>query len=357
MSIKTFRERSPALIGTLSIIAIAAGTTFAFFINRIPFIKQAYTVQAEFADAAGLRPQNVVRVAGLKVGTVQTIELASGDETLGGGANAAASTGTVDRVLVTMDIQNAVQIPKDAFAEIKLATILGTKYVDIEGTGGGPYLEDGDVIPLRRTSVPYEIYQASNQGTEAVSGINGRRLKNMIVELATLVRATRTELGSALSGLNRLGAGLNARQGDLRSLLQGADRLTALLSEESPTLVRLIDSSNRVLGTIANKRRQVQSLLISTRMMAGNLTDVIRRNRGNLGSILSNLNRALAVLARNVRHLDMALNYAGPSSRYFGSIFTQGRWGDIYSCALVLVATCEQDESGQQAPPPTGAQP
>ena len=46
----------------------------------------------------------------------------------------------------------------------------------------------------------------------------------------------------------------------------------------------------------------------------------------------------------DVEHLDVALEYVGPSSRYFGSIFTQGRWADIYSCALILSGSCENDE-------------
>jgi hypothetical protein len=54
------------------------------------------------------------------------------------------------------------------------------------------------------------------------------------------------------------------------------------------------------------------------------------------------LHRALLVLDKNVKNLDIALEYAGPSSRYLGGVFQQGRWGDIYSCALILSATCEQ---------------
>jgi hypothetical protein len=56
------------------------------------------------------------------------------------------------------------------------------------------------------------------------------------------------------------------------------------------------------------------------------------------------LNRALKVLERNVDHIDVALEYAGPSSRYLASMFQQGPWGDIYSCAIILSITCETDE-------------
>lgn len=325
MSIKNFRERSPAVVGAISIAAIAVATTFAFFIDRIPALKQAYEVSAEFKDAAGVTAENQVRVAGIKVGTVKSVELAG------------------DKVVVTLEIDNSTEIPDDAFAEIKLATLLGTKFVDIEAKGGGPYLEAGDTIPLERTSVPYEIYQASNQGTDVLEGLDGDALNDMLVELTKLLEIAEDDVGNALEGLNDLGRGLNEKDEDLRSLLAGANDLTSLLDEEGDEIVRLIDSSNDVLGILAQKREEVQSLLVATNQMAREVSSLLREHRGDLDSILTDLHRALVVLDSNVKHLDQAFEYAGPSSRYFGSIFTQGRWGDIYSCAVVSEGSCEND--------------
>jgi phospholipid/cholesterol/gamma-HCH transport system substrate-binding protein len=325
MSVKNFRERSPAVVGIISIVVIAAATTLAFFIDRIPMVKQSYEVKAEFKDGAGLRSENQVRVAGIKVGAVSDIELIE------------------DRVVVTLEIDNGTEIPKDAFAEIKLGTLLGTKFVDIEGKGGGPLLEDGDVIPIDRTAVPYEIYQASNQGTAVLEDLDGEALNDMLVELTKLTDVTQEELGVALEGLNELGTGLNDKDEELRSLLSEADDLTGLLNDEGGNVNRLIDASNQVLGSLAQKREDVQSLLEVTKRMAADVSGLIDNNRQQLDSILTDLHRALVVLERNVEHLDVALRFAGPSSRYFGSLFTQGRWSDIFTCALVLSGSCEDD--------------
>jgi phospholipid/cholesterol/gamma-HCH transport system substrate-binding protein len=322
MGVKTFRERSPLLIGIISLLGLAAGTTFSFYINELPFIEQAYDIKAEFKDAAGLNSENQVRVAGIKVGTVEDVELAG------------------DRVLVTMSIDNTTDIPKDAFAEIKLATLLGTKFVDIEAKGGGPFLEEGDTIPMESTATPYEIYQASNQGTEVLEDLDGEALNAMLEELTKLVRVAKDEVRFALEGFNELGRGLTDKQDELRQLLAGAEDLTGLLSDEGDELVRLIDASNDVLGTLATKREEVQSLLAATRQMSGELADILRDNRQNVDSILTDLHGALVVLERNVKHLDMAFEFAGPSTRYFGSVFTQGRWGDIFPCALIFSSEC-----------------
>jgi phospholipid/cholesterol/gamma-HCH transport system substrate-binding protein len=322
MSIKNFRERSPLLIGIISLLALAAGTTFAFSIDKLPALKQAYEIKAEFADAAGLVAENQVRVAGIKVGTVSNIEL----------------DGT--KVLVTMEIENGIDIPTDAFAEIKLATILGTKFVDIESKGGEPYLGSGDLIPLDATAIPYEIYQASNQGTNVLEDLDGDALNAALQELAKLVRVSKDEVGSALAGLNDLGQGLNEREDELESLLANANDLTGLLSDEGDEINQLIVSSDEVLGSLARKRETLQSLLESTKIMSGQLAGVLRGNRENVDEILTKLHNALVVLDRNVEHLDVAFEYSGPSSRYFGSIFTHGRWGDIFTCGLIISPSC-----------------
>lgn len=326
MSTKNFRERSPMLIGILSIIGITIGMTFAFSIDKLPFIKQAYEIEGEFANAAGLQPENQVRIAGLKVGTVSNIELVG------------------DRVVVTMEIENGTEIPKDTFAEIKLATILGTKYIEVDGSGGSPYLADGDTIPMSQTAVPYEIYQAANEGTGVLEGLDGEALNASLRELAKVVEITQEELGAALAGLNDLGQSLNAKDDELRSLLAESNKLTRFLADEGDELVRLIDSSNVVLETLVEQQDEITSLLDSTQFMTEQLTSVLRTNRPELDAIISRLDRALGVLARNSAHLDVALEYAGPSSRYFAKVFSNGRWGDIYDCVVILTETCEQDE-------------
>jgi phospholipid/cholesterol/gamma-HCH transport system substrate-binding protein len=323
MSIKNFRERNPIIIGILSIIVIGGLVAFAFSINRIPQLKQAYEIKAYFSDAIGLTTDNQVRVAGIKVGQVKDIELVG------------------DRVLVTMDVDNNIKIPRDATASIKLATLLGTKFVNIDGAGPGPFLADGDTIPIEQTSVPYQIFQAANEGTGVLEGLNGPRLNKLLIELTDLIRASRGEIGHALEGLNELGASLNARAPEFRQLLSGADDLTKLLANEGDDINNLIDSSNTVLATLAQKREEIQSLLASTELMAGELADLVRTHRAQLDGILDHLHNALVVLNRNVEHLDVALKYAGASSRYFAKIFTQGHWGDIFSCALILSATCQ----------------
>ena len=73
---KSFRERNPVAIGVLGTLLLAVVAAVVFFAKDIPLLGAGTTYRAEFSEAAGLRPDDEVRVAGIKVGEVQDVSLA-----------------------------------------------------------------------------------------------------------------------------------------------------------------------------------------------------------------------------------------------------------------------------------------
>ena len=69
------RRRSPAAAGALGILVVLLATLSAFFLDSLPIIGAGATYNAEFSEAAGLKPTNEVRIAGVKVGQVTAVEL------------------------------------------------------------------------------------------------------------------------------------------------------------------------------------------------------------------------------------------------------------------------------------------
>ncbi len=74
---RSFRERSPWLVGIVSLILLSIGVTLAFSVNRFQVLRGVYSISADLQDAAGLQPGNEVRVAGVKVGRVTGIHARS----------------------------------------------------------------------------------------------------------------------------------------------------------------------------------------------------------------------------------------------------------------------------------------
>ena len=113
---KPFRDRNPVTIGAVSLTVIAVLVFLAFNAQSLPLIGGGTVYKAQFSEAAGLQPDDPVRVAGVKVGKVESLALEDG--------------------AVTVEFR-----VKDAFvgdrseAAIKIETVLGAKYVALVPRG------------------------------------------------------------------------------------------------------------------------------------------------------------------------------------------------------------------------------
>ncbi|HET9117529.1 MAG TPA: MlaD family protein, partial [Pseudonocardiaceae bacterium] len=70
---KPFRDRNPVVIGAISLAVIAALVFLAFNAESLPIIGGGTVYKAQFSEAAGLRPDDPVRIAGVKVGKVDSL--------------------------------------------------------------------------------------------------------------------------------------------------------------------------------------------------------------------------------------------------------------------------------------------
>src|SRR5690348_12128894 len=97
-----FRERNPVPIGAIGLAMILALLLLAFNADRLPFIGGGTTYHALFADASGLKPGDDVRIAGVKVGKVTSVDLAGA------------------AVRVGLKITSGSELGPDTHAEIKI---------------------------------------------------------------------------------------------------------------------------------------------------------------------------------------------------------------------------------------------
>ena len=314
-----FRERNPITVGLISVAVLAVLTMFAFSLNSFTFLRGVYTIEADFADAAGLTPDNEVRVAGLKVGSVKSIELAS-----------AGGSKVRDRVRVAMEIASGTELGSMSEAEIKLKTILGSKFVEIRPKGNAPLIRDENIIPLERTRIPFELYQVTNQTVETVGAVDARVLNEALSALADLTDDPEGNLGRALEGLAKASEGLSERDADLEELIQAGGRILDTLGSRSEALGRIFDSGADLLGALAARRDALSTFVRGSDKLGRELSSLIRSTRSDLDPALRDLHAALEVVKKDIGPLEKAVEALGPAAKSFGRAFTQGNWGDIW---------------------------
>ncbi len=97
------------------------------------------TIIGYFTSAVGLYPGDQVRVLGVPVGSIDTIEPRPSD------------------VKITMSVSKDLKIPKDARAVIISPNLVSARFIQLTPAyTGGAMLPDGGSIGLGRTAVPVE---------------------------------------------------------------------------------------------------------------------------------------------------------------------------------------------------------
>ena len=180
-----FRERNPVKVGAASIAFLVLLITVAFKADSLPLIGGGDTYYASFSDSSGLKPNDEVRIAGVRVGKVNKVELDK------------------DHVKVTFKVKSNSPFGVETGAQIKVKTLLGAMYLSLEPAGAGQ-LEEGSTIPESRTRSAYDVVEAFSGLAERAEKIDLEQLTTSLDVLAETTKNTPEELKSTLKGLSAL---------------------------------------------------------------------------------------------------------------------------------------------------------
>jgi phospholipid/cholesterol/gamma-HCH transport system substrate-binding protein len=182
------RGMSAFAAGLLALVAIVVFTYLGFTKFANPFASQ-YTVHAVFSNANGLRPESLVRIAGVNVGKVTSVGPVPGCKLEGSLQKVSASAGSqgcqAARVTMTIDNQG-LPIHKDATFAIRPRIFLeGNFFVDVSpGTPEAPTAPSGYTFPIQQGTEPVQFDQVL---TSLQSGTR-QNLQTLLQQFGTAVK-------------------------------------------------------------------------------------------------------------------------------------------------------------------------
>ncbi|MDO3394568.1 MCE family protein [Nocardioides cremeus] len=306
-----FRERNPVIIGLVSMSVLAVLLVAAFRAQDLPVIGGGDTYYAEFAEAGGLQSDDEVRIAGVRVGQVKSIELADGV------------------VRVAFQVKTDSGFGPDSRADIKVKTLLGSMYISLDPAGSGQ-LEEGATIPVERTSSPFDVVEAFEGLADTAGDIDTDQLARSLTTLADLTRNTPEEFRAALDGVSRLSTNIADKNEEIGSLLQNLERVSSVLDDRDEDLVDLMSDADVLFQALVARRDQIHRLLVSTQELSRELTRLVRDTRGDLEPALQELEDVLAVLNKNEDNIDDSIRLMAPFYRVFTNTLGSGPWFDTY---------------------------
>lgn len=296
--------RNPITVGFIGILILLMATVSAFSLEKLPIIGAGITYTADFTEAAGLKPGNEVRIAGVKVGNVDSVELHKGK------ARVKFRTG-------------GAWIGNQAQAAIQIRTVLGQKYLGIM-PGGTEKADPAQIIT--RTVSPYDVVEAFSDAAKNVGEIDTPKLEESLSTLTDAFSGTPKDMRASLLGIKRLSETISSRDQQVQKLLGATAKTSKILADRNQEFVRLISSMGQLMQELNFRQKNISRLLSSTVTISTALSGIIRDNQSQIGPVLDNLKSVAGILTRQNKNLREALKYLGPFYRLYANVLGNGRW-------------------------------
>jgi phospholipid/cholesterol/gamma-HCH transport system substrate-binding protein len=287
-------------VGLLAIVLIAIGVYFGFA-KDIPFT-HGYYLHAVFESSNNLRPGSPVRIAGVNVGKVKSVDRYR-------------DTNLTD---VTMEIaEEGLPIHRDATLKIRPRIFLeGNFFVDLRpGSPSAPEVPDGGTIGPTQTATPVQLDQVltalqsdQRQDLQVLLQQFGKALdsKPTAAQDATLDPDVRGKTGAQ---------GLNGSYTYSPDALEGTAIVnSALLGTEPHDLSRMIAAIAKLTTALRTREAALQGLIVNFNTTAG----AFAAQSGALQQAVGLLGPTLTTADAAFKSLDASF----PPTRAFARAFT-----------------------------------
>lgn len=282
---KRVSERNPYVVGAVGIGVVMVAAAVSQNYTILPMFNRGQEYSAHFAEAGGLESGSFVEMSGVRVGKVSSVELDG------------------PRVLVKFRAAD-IHLGDRSEAAIKLAGVLGTRYLQLTPRGNG---EQTGPIPLERTTPPYELPDAIGDLTTTISGLDTGQLSDSLAALADTFSDTRPQLKVAIEGVARVSDTLDKRDEQLRNLLGNANKVTTVLAERSDEIVRLVTNTNALLVQLRSQSGALDHISNDLANLADQLKAFIADNREALQPALEKLNGVLEIVDNRKEAVQQAI--------------------------------------------------
>jgi phospholipid/cholesterol/gamma-HCH transport system substrate-binding protein len=249
--------RAP-LIGLTLFMVVALTLTWLVYVSlRRDVAGDTAKYSAAFTDVYGLREGDDVRMAGVRVGRVENVEL----------------DGKLAKVAFV--VQTDQHLYGNTVASVTYQNIVGQRYLGLSlgPEGSQQLLPPGSVLPLARTEPSFDVTALLNGYEPLFSLLNPQDADNLTKGII---------------------ASLQGDSSSLTMLISQTSTLTETFAGRDQALGAVITNLNKVLGNLAQQNDNLDGVITQTRQVVGQLDQRRPELVSSVGSLSRTMNRLSA---------------------------------------------------------------
>lgn len=278
----------------------------------------ARAYSARFTDVTSLNTGDDVRIAGVKVGEVSSIDI-------------------VDRrqAQVRFTVDSDVRLPTSVTATIKYRNLVGQRYISL-AQGAGPmnsFLPVGGTIPLAHTQPALDLTELFNGFKPLFQALSPDDVNHLSYEIVQVFQGEGGTVDSLLASTAQLTRTIADKDHVIGQVIDNLNTVLTTVNQHSSQLSQLIGTTQQLVSGLAADRQPISDAIGSLGDLADTTAGLLEQGRAplkddisGLGDLAKNLNDNQGTVQHFIQFLPQKLRTIIPTASY-------GSWFNFFLCS------------------------
>ncbi len=295
-----------------SVITIALvfsiGNVQSLRVGPVQLLDDSYRLSATFDDVTGLLINDNVKVAGVRVGKVTGIQVVEG------------------RAKVTFRVKDGLKLPTDTEATVRWRNLLGQRYLYLYPGTSSTALRPGGTI--KTTTSVVDLGELLNRLGPIVAAIEPAKVNEFLDTIVGALNGNEAKIGQSIDNLAKLAKTLGERDQAIGRLIENIDTVAAAVGDRDREIREVLDNLVLITKTFNDNVDVLDRAVVEIANYNGHLAAILRNNRTQIDSILTNLTTVVATVGEKLPTVEHIVAGLDDAALRLANVSQYGEWLD-----------------------------
>lgn len=248
-----------------------------------------YALTATFNDVAGMYAGDDVKMAGITVGAVTSVDVIEG------------------RARVRFEVDDDVPLPTDSTVAVRWRNLIGQRFLGLEPGDASTFLAQDGTAVMDDAKDVVDLGQLVNQLVPLAQAVSPEKVNEILTALLEAFDGNDESFDSLLADVDSVLGVLAERDQTIDQLLVDYDTISTAVASRDAQIGQMVDNLVAISTTFADNDELLDDALVELAELSHGLDSILDQSADDLGLSLEHLAVLTGTAADHVDVLEHAL--------------------------------------------------
>ena len=273
-------------------------------------------------NVSGLKSGDLVKIAGVRVGQVQGLDVLPGNE-----------------IKVQFSVAADEQVTDHTGVAVRYLDLLGNRYLQlVQLSPSGTPLPAGATIPAGRTTPALDLSTLLNGFQPLFQGLQPQQANQLATGIIKTLQGQGSVIPSLLAQTASLTNGLADRDQAIGAVMTNLDAVLGTLDAHDQQLKQAVFQLRNLVSGLASTGNPISSATANISALAGTLASLFAQVKSPLAGTLAQVDVLAALLNKNSGKLNATFNLLPKVYNTLDRVTSHGSFFNFYLCSVQILA-------------------